>query len=116
MGKAEVGGAAGKPSETAEHLEKVAGGTIRRASAAIWWKKRVPPGNGATRRHDGAVAIWCEVGEMGWPIREKMLVSPTGMACGIFGRSRRLRSPPCALGFHRMRRMKKHPTSDENQI
>jgi hypothetical protein len=31
-----VGGTVGKPSETAEHLEKVTGGAIRRASAAIW--------------------------------------------------------------------------------
>jgi hypothetical protein len=58
LGKVEVGGATGKPNETAEQLKKVVGGAIRRASVAIWWKKRVPSGNGAARRHGGAVAIW----------------------------------------------------------
>jgi hypothetical protein len=66
-----VGGAAKKPNETTEHLKKLVGRAVGRPSAAIWWKNRVPPGNGAARRHGGTVAIWWEVGEMRWPIWEK---------------------------------------------
>jgi hypothetical protein len=53
MGKVEVGGAAGEHGEMAEHLKKLTGGAIRRATVAIWWKKGVPLGNGATRRRGG---------------------------------------------------------------
>jgi hypothetical protein len=37
----------------ADHLEKLAGGAIRRATAAIWWKEGAPSGNGAARRRGG---------------------------------------------------------------
>jgi hypothetical protein len=48
-----VGGAAGEPEETTEHLKKLTCGVIRHATAAIWWKKGVPRGNGAARRRGG---------------------------------------------------------------
>jgi hypothetical protein len=97
-----VGGAAGKPDETAEHLKKVAGGAVRCASVAIWWKKRIPPGNGAARRHGGDLVgggrdTTADLGEM--------LVLLIWMARGVFGRSRHPRS----LGFDRVRRTKNTP-------
>jgi hypothetical protein len=99
--------------ETVEHLEKLTGGAIRRATVAIWWKKGVPQGNGAARRRGGDL-----VG-----VRDAMVdleangsVSPTGMARGIFGRSRRPRSPSHALGFDRVRQMKNHPVPDEKSV
>jgi hypothetical protein len=97
-----VGGAAEKPVEMAEHLEKLVGGAIRRTSCGDLVEKSCSAGNGAAKRHGGAVAIWWEVGGMRWSIWGRMLVSPTGMARGVFGSSRR----PRALGFDRMRRIK----------
>jgi hypothetical protein len=80
-----------------QHHEKVADGAIRRASAVIWWKKRVPAGNGAARRHDGAVAICWEVGEMEWLIWGKKCSSRLPAAFfGVAGTP----APPFALSFH----------------
>jgi hypothetical protein len=48
-----VGGTVGEPDDTADHLKKLLDGAIRRATAAIWWKKGAPSGNGAARRRGG---------------------------------------------------------------
>jgi hypothetical protein len=77
----------------------------------IWWEKGALSGNGAAMRRGDAVAIWW-VCEMRWRILgENGSISPTGMAHGIFGRSR-----PPALSFNWVRRMKKHPTPDEKSV
>jgi hypothetical protein len=67
-------------------------------------------------RRGGTVAIWWEVGEMQWTIWGRMLLSQTGMARGVFNRSRRPRSPPRVLGFDRVRRTKNLPVPHETLV
>jgi hypothetical protein len=56
----------GDPSEMADHLEKLTDGAIRRATAAIWWKKGAPSRNGAARRGGGdLVGVRDAMGDVG---------------------------------------------------
>jgi hypothetical protein len=85
----------GKLGEMAEHLEKLAGGAIRRATAAIWWKKGVPPGNGAARRRGGdLLGVRDAMEDLTVVLGENGSVSPIGMSCSVFGHSRCPLSPP----------------------
>jgi hypothetical protein len=108
--KVEVGGAAEKPGEMAEHLEKLVGGAIRRTSCGDLVEESCSAGEwcGEAARWrggdlvEGGLDVMADFGE------NASLADRDG-PWRFWG----LPTPPRALGFEQVRRTKNHPVPDK---